>query len=250
MTLVRFRESPPSNKIRRTGFTMIGETVHEVDRGVRDQDIREDAETYSMCGRELYTVNVGMDVPTCQHCLRIIETQEDLEMARCSNCETFVPYGDPVIEVENEDVDDEGNVEIEIRLALTCANCTEEIKETTLEMTGQVDIHEHYANCPAIDPDNGEEVAYDDDSTRYLELTKDRTWSVDSVDTEATDDRRPKFATRTMKDGTVKTKPTPYRFQRQYYGVVASVDVCCSVCDERIQIELSDDQQASAFDDM
>lgn len=54
---------------------------------------------------------------------------------RCPGCEKFVSLemGDP--EVQDSNVDTDGTVTITVRIVRTCADCGEEMKEATLEMT-------------------------------------------------------------------------------------------------------------------
>lgn len=51
---------------------------------------------------------------------------------RCSDCNKFVALDFEEPEVENESIDEEGCVEIEVRLVRTCSECNQELKEATL----------------------------------------------------------------------------------------------------------------------
>lgn len=141
---------------------------------------------------------------------------------RCPNCEKMVSYGDPEMEVQNEEVDEDGNVQVTIRMALTCADCGGELKDNEFELETQV---EH--KCK---PEN---LKKEEERKEGFELGLD--------EPEFTEDYRPK----TNKQG----KPIPSRYQKHFYGVTIVGNVTCNRCEEEIAIEMSDDCQASGFNE-
>ena len=61
---------------------------------------------------------------------------------RCPDCNKMVSYGDPTTEVNDEEISAQkeegknefsGTVNFNVRLVLPCADCSTELKETTLE---------------------------------------------------------------------------------------------------------------------
>ena len=66
---------------------------------------------------------------------------------RCESCCRFVSleHGEP--EVESIDIDDNGQVEMEVRMARLCAECGEEIREAELGLILQADIPDEYIDA-------------------------------------------------------------------------------------------------------
>jgi hypothetical protein len=93
---------------------------------------------------------------------------------RCPNCAKFVSldFSDP--EVESIEVDHGGNVEIQVKLERTCADCGEVMKEATLEMTwepGEDDsrkIKEHFGvNDPSLEIESTDVESIEKAGGRY-----------------------------------------------------------------------------------
>lgn len=61
-------------------------------------------------------------------------------MARCNNCNKFVSIEEQDPEVNGLEVDDDGNVTAEVRIVNACADCGDELTETTFNMEGKVDL--------------------------------------------------------------------------------------------------------------
>ena len=47
---------------------------------------------------------------------------------RCPDCAKMVSYGEPELEVTNEEVDEEGSVSVSVSLTLPCADCGQGLK--------------------------------------------------------------------------------------------------------------------------
>lgn len=144
---------------------------------------------------------------------------------RCPDCEKMVSYGDPEFETQDSSVDEDGHVSIEVRMALTCGDCGTELKETNFTL--ETDI-EHECEEKLKDEDDKYELVEDD-----LEVME-------------TEDYRPKYTTN--KKG--EQKPVPIRYQKHYFGVDVQGNVKCNACGELIPFQMSDDLQASAFDEL
>lgn len=141
---------------------------------------------------------------------------------RCPDCEKMVSYGDPEMEVLSEEVDENGSVSVTIRMALTCADCGIELKDNEFELSTGVE-HE-------CSPKEGEK----EEKEFEFELELD--------DPEFIEDYQPK----TDKKG----KLTPKRYQKHFYGVTIMGRVTCNRCGEELPIEMSDECQASGFNEL
>jgi hypothetical protein len=145
----------------------------------------------------------------------------------------MVSYGDPELEVQEESIDSEGNISVEVRMALPCAECGAELKETTFTLEGQV-----------------EHVCDEDKIVEKLKNVPESTWvegdelfAMDDVEPEATEDYKPKEDK--------KGKPVAMRYQKHFYGVSVTPQVTCNKCGEIIATPtLADECQASSFEEL
>jgi hypothetical protein len=136
---------------------------------------------------------------------------------RCQDCGKMVSFDEPQATVEYEDISDDGQVSIEVRLVLPCAECGAELKESSFSFEHQV---EH--KCDKLSEEEGFEIEVDDP--------------------EPSDDYRPKEG----KNG----KPTPMRYQKHFYIVTVTGKAICNKCGEEITFELSDEVQSSGMDEI
>ena len=168
---------------------------------------------------------------------------------RCPQCEKMVSYGDPEMEVTNEEVDNEGNVTISVRMALTCADCGEELKDNEFELSTEIE-HECKPELILCTCDHSKEEHNNQDSScshdgcncTLYQAQEEKEFELELGDPEATDDYRPK----TNKQG----KPVPMRYQKHFFGVNMAGHITCSQCDEEIQFEINDECQASGFNEL
>ena len=145
---------------------------------------------------------------------------------RCPNCNKMVSYGDPELEVQSEEVDNDGNVNISVRMALTCAECGTELKEHEFELEAQVKHECKPKEKKEEEKEEGVEEGFD----------------IEVDDPESNEDYRPK----TDKKG----KSVPMRYQKHFFGVQVTGHVTCKKCEEEVLFEISDDEQASGFDEL
>lgn len=136
-------------------------------------------------------------------------------MARCGNCNKFVSYGDPDIEVNSERVED-GVALADVEVYLTCAECGQQIKQALLSFEEPVE-HE----CEKIS-----------DPTDYDHTRTD--WSA----TDRVDMR--------VKNG----KAGHPRTWRTYYGATVTLTFNCGHCGEEVEVVGEVEEQASAFEDL
>jgi DNA-directed RNA polymerase subunit N (RpoN/RPB10) len=147
-----------------------------------------------------------------------------------------VSYGDPEVEEQDCTVSG-GDVEASVRLMLPCGECGTDLKDHYFEMSANIE-HE-------CDPETYKE---------YLEELKK-----DGCESEYSEDDEPEYeveesdnweATDRYEDKDKHGKPIKnMRYQKHYFGVTGTVKVKCLKCGEIIDVELGEEEQASAFDD-
>jgi hypothetical protein len=132
---------------------------------------------------------------------------------RCPDCSKFVSYdGSEEPEVNTYDVDENGSVQVEVRIHKDCADCSTELKEYTFELTGDV-------------PDEFIEAHSGDD--HELEVSE-----VNAEGTERQDNPN-----------------SPLRYRKTYYGVEAEVIISCS-CGESCTLMLTEEVPAGVMDEL
>lgn len=136
-------------------------------------------------------------------------------MARCSDCNRFVSYGESEIEVDTEIVDDDGVITANVEIMLTCADCGTPIKSASLEADAQLE-HE----CDG-----------DVEGDRY-EIVK-----VSSSPTDRQVTSR-------------NVKPLNRRAWRSFYGAEIEFKVHCNVCGADLSASASVEEQASVFEEI
>lgn len=134
---------------------------------------------------------------------------------RCADCGKFVSYGEPEIEIDDENVS-EGRYSVVATMYLTCAECGTQLKSFTFD--AEFDLGHECSDSQAYEHDNYE----------------------CSVDTEATEKRE------TERNG----KPIRTRYQRTFYGIEFSVRATCGVCQKVLDTEESLSEQASSFEEL
>lgn len=136
-------------------------------------------------------------------------------MARCPNEGKFVPLEALDPEYDGLEIDDEGHITGEVRLALACAECSEELKEANFEISEEPNaaIREH------------------------LESPGEHELSVEMDCIETTE--------------RYSSAKSP-RYQKHFYGYEATIIVTCAKCPdwEGATVTVNDDMQASYFDDL
>lgn len=152
---------------------------------------------------------------------------------RCPDCNKFVPYDEPQVEEQNCDVSD-GEVQGEVRVVLTCAECGTELKEHSFEIAHAIEhecdpaaYEEHQASLEEDD-----RTSEDEDPT--YELVSSDNWNPSDYYED--------------KDRNGKPIKNP-RYQKHYYGFEGTVTVQCSKCGEEFEVEIKDHEQASGFDE-
>lgn len=134
-------------------------------------------------------------------------------MARCNDCNKFVSYGEPEIEVMDEHAE-ENALTANVRIALTCAECSGELKEADLDLSVEFE-HE----CE--EPKEGEQYEVE-------------AWEAISSERRQTTDAKGKL---------IKN----YRYQKSFYGADITFTVRCLWCDEVIIFDGAVEEQASGF---
>jgi hypothetical protein len=168
---------------------------------------------------------------------------------RCEGCEgKFGSNGEPEIEEESTDVAN-ASVSVGATVRIPCGNCGSDYKTAFIELEGEVSTDAHDDDCVMIDPETNKEVTRESDEERFALLAEDRTFDATDTDLQVSDDYRPKMKrTTNKKTGKVTEKPVPFRYQRHWYDVVATVSLTCSACGQGIETVLEDSISASEFE--
>lgn len=202
-------------------------------------------------------------------------------MARCPQCNTFVPYGDGVVEIEEEEINDDGEIIGSVRVVLDCGNCGTELKEATLEVDVQTEHTCDQDTCEACegegkfdkecgkcggsgevrrpggeDPDSGEEKEpcpeCDGEGTTEEEcpdcagsgIAEREGDLYEIVSSEAEFSSRQETEDRNGKP--IKSS----RYMKTYYGADLTFTIHCNRCEEDIDVTTTAEEMASAFDEL
>lgn len=174
-------------------------------------------------------------------------------MARCPDCNKFVPYGEGEVDVQSEEIT-AGEAIIEVRVMLPCEECGTELKEAYL-------VYENNYSCPECDDEGGKEEEHpcetctlsddkqDCETCEHKDTFFDETTAegipdieLESVDTEFTD----RYET---KDRNGKPIKNP-RYQKHYYGAELTLNLRCNKCGHEWSEHAVVEEQASAFDEL
>jgi hypothetical protein len=129
---------------------------------------------------------------------------------RCPDCGKMASYDEPEVEMDNTEVDSDGNVTVEGRMTLRSACCNSDLKEWAFCLEGQVEhVHEEGKEAPDFGADDVEVTASD-----YYD-----------------------------------NPGRPMRYRRHIYAAETTVNVTC-VCGFKTEVELKDENQASGFDEL
>lgn len=132
---------------------------------------------------------------------------------RCPACNKFVPFDDSnEPEVNGVDVEPNGEVTADVRVVLTCAECGEELKESSLNPSETVDLSGHV-------------VPEGEEDDHQLEVA----------------DEGAELETRTEGSG---------RGLRTYYGARVTAKVTCTGCDFEADVELFGEVRASEMEEL
>lgn len=139
---------------------------------------------------------------------------------RCPDCNKFVGLEEADPEVDSIDVDDEGNVAIEVRITNNCADCGMELREATFSLE-----HDHSEDCKEH-KGVGHELSIDEDG-----------------------------AERTSRSGFFDKKKNQFvsaggRYSKTFYGAEVGYSIKCSCGKLSVDGSISDDIQASSMDEM
>lgn len=131
---------------------------------------------------------------------------------RCPNCDKFVSYDEPEVEVDNYCIENEQAVG-SVTITLNCAECGTPLAQAEEEF----EINAHH-------PDGADE---------------DHELEIKSTDVEGFDD---------YQTTNVNGKPIPSRYQKHFYGANISCEVECS-CGWSETLTTDVKIQASSFDE-
>jgi DNA-directed RNA polymerase subunit RPC12/RpoP len=153
---------------------------------------------------------------------------------RCPDCNKFVGYDEPQVDVESEDIDS-NTVTVQIHEVLPCQECGTELKEAYMD----VEIAD--IECPECggdprDENGNHKKSVDPDATdeEYLEI--------DGVDAEPID----RFEDKDRHGKPIKNM----RYMKHYYGASVTVHLRCKKCGHEFSVEETTELVASEFDEM
>lgn len=176
-------------------------------------------------------------------------------MARCNGCDgKFGANGDPEVEIESIEIDDDGNINASVTITVPCANCGDELKTGMLELEHQFDVDGHEYECGFHVDELGDieplaDGASDEEKDAYhaaVEAAGGRSFEIMNESAEAEEDFRPR--NKTLKSG--KVVPVPARYQTHYYGAAVTAMVRCGLCDGDTEVSFSDDMSASSLEEV
>lgn len=151
---------------------------------------------------------------------------------RCPDCRKFVSFDEPTVELLWEEINDDGTINGEIRIVLTCAECATELKEASLEFDEQID-HECAPDTLKAYQDGLPPADRWEEGNDQYELEIDDPEPIDRY-----------------QDTNAKGKPISPRYQKHYYGADISGRAICQKCGETIEFSVQVEEQASGFDEM
>lgn len=137
---------------------------------------------------------------------------------RCPDCNKFVSYDEPMIEVDSIDVNDD-EISGNVRVVLACAECGEELKDCYFDISETI-AHE----CDGIEEDGFNFEILEEDNFEPMDRYEDR-------------DRNGKL---------IKNM----RYMKHLYGFTGTIQVQCMHCNEVIDVEVSDEAAGSEFDEL
>ena len=135
-------------------------------------------------------------------------------MARCPSCNKFVAFEELEPEVENLEIDYEGNVSAEVRIVNACTECGEELTEAHFEAEGTVEL-------PAACKEGHEHEM-----------------EIEEGDAERTNPNHMPASSRQVLS----------RYRNTYYGFELTAVVTCQHCLFETEITFADDIQASGME--
>lgn len=145
---------------------------------------------------------------------------------RCPDCNKFVglELGEP--EVNSLEVDETG-IHGEVRLVQTCAECSGEMNEASVEI----------------------EQELPDEAAAHLEEHPDHTLSIQEDSSEADEDWRSSASAEAY--AKAHGKRISPRYQRHYMSATIHATISCDKCEETWEVEInSDEVSAGEFDSL
>jgi hypothetical protein len=142
---------------------------------------------------------------------------------RCPNCNKFVGYTDPEVEIQSTDLD-ENHATVTARVVLKCAECGDELKDA--EITSEVSITH---DCP-------------DENEKGETPEAEFEWDDEPTEGEASD----RTETKDRNGKQIKNS----RYMKRFYGFSACGSVKCVHCGDVINLDFDGEEQASGFNEL
>lgn len=92
---------------------------------------------------------------------------------RCDQCNKFAAYDDSTEPEVDVDLNDDGSFSGQVRIVLTCADCSQELKEASFDFDGELpeeilDAHKGDDHDLDLEADSGELTSRTEGSGRYM----------------------------------------------------------------------------------
>jgi hypothetical protein len=156
-----------------------------------------------------------------------MEEKKEITKMRCPDCSKFVSFGEGEVEVQSEELDDDGTATLEVSLTLPCGDCGTELKGTTFD------------------------VELNFEAEHQCEVTTDVTEGPLFKDLEVGDVEADQRTQTTHYNKKKKAQvPSSPRYWVNYYGVSGSASATCCGCGEVITLEFKDEARGSSIEEL
>lgn len=150
---------------------------------------------------------------------------------RCPDCNKFVPYDEPEIEVNGDpdisdcEQDGGGIITGNVRVVLKCADCGNELKDAELDF----------------------EATFEHDCKKRK---KKQEPEFEAGEPDCSSTSRRETTMKVKKKGKLVDRHIPFRYQKQYYGADINGTITCKHCEEEIEYSASVEERASGFNEL
>jgi phage FluMu protein Com len=151
---------------------------------------------------------------------------------RCPDCNKFVSYDEPQVEIQSVDIDGEGaTVHVEVTVTLPCTDCNTELKSASIEAEASF---EHTCKPKAErPPEQKPSPDYKDDDDQFEADDSGEAQGTSRLETKDRHGKQIKLA----------------RYMKTFYGFELDAEVKCLKCGEVFVVRLEGEEQASSFDE-
>jgi hypothetical protein len=166
---------------------------------------------------------------------------------RCPDCNKFVSYDESNPEVEGDpEVTEDGDVTVSVRVVLPCAECGQELKDCTLELTGSISE----GGTPSAPPKfEGKKAVREAALVEWRAKRAEYLKTLKPFDPEKHKGEGHELSAEADSASFTSRSEGSGRYCVTFYGASVPVTVSCS-CGETWELELSGDERASGFEEL